>query len=327
MARTKKYNPKYFPFSPGIPWQIKSGKYIIPQIDYFLWNNILEGKNIVVSAYGGYLESFFSLSFIEGLISIDPMRKILWLGNKHHHDLVRMQGMASPCHIDLDDYGLRQYPVPLFFDADGLAYINCLNNYIHTKSYWGQYPIKNKEPVLQQIFANALIPWRGYAPKLRKLTELSSKFSDWMRMEHLKGGARFVLLLPESFGSMHNVDCLNWNDQNVREFAAIMRRFGVRVVLCTNRPGLFHGSNVCVAPSDPITILNLLIRAWMVLSRDVDWHIITMLESDAHIVSKHTDNELNLFSNAEFIGAENVISTDSEWYSPMDVYKICEGLI
>jgi hypothetical protein len=106
-----------------------------------------------------------------------------------------------------------------------------------------------------------------------------------------------------------------------------MRRFGVRVVLCTNRPGLFHGSNVCVAPSDPITILNLLIRAWMVLSRDVDWHIITMLESDAHIVSKHTDNELNLFSNAEFIGAENVISTDSEWYSPMDVYKICEGLI
>jgi hypothetical protein len=324
--RIKKYNPKYFPFSPGIPWNTVSGKYIIPQVDYYIWHQVLENRDIVVAAYGGPLESFFSLSFNEALVSIEPRRRISWLGNKDYRPFVRAQGLSTVCSVDLTPEKLAKYPVPLFLDAEGRAYLNCLNNYVISRSYWGKYPKTNTDPVLKQIYDNALIPWRDYKPKLRRLERQSKNFERWARLEHIHSAKRLILIFPERWHSLHDVDCLGWTAKNVREFTAMASSFGLPVVVCTRRPGLYHGSRLHIAPNNMNAILNLLTRAWAVLSSEIDWLLMTMMISKANIIARPTEQHLDLYANADFLEAPNVISTDNRALAPIDVHRICEGL-
>ena len=53
------FSTKYFPFAPGIPWQVKNGRYIRPEVSGAVLRSVLKDKDIVVSAFGGLLESFF----------------------------------------------------------------------------------------------------------------------------------------------------------------------------------------------------------------------------------------------------------------------------
>src|SRR5512138_812183 len=92
---TKRYKPKYFPFSAGIPWKVERGKYIIPEIDSVTWHKVIGDRDIVITAFGGIFESFFSLSVAEAINAFDSSHKLYWLGNPSYEFFVRAQGLCK----------------------------------------------------------------------------------------------------------------------------------------------------------------------------------------------------------------------------------------
>jgi hypothetical protein len=319
MKPKRKYKSKFFPFSPGIPWKMSNGKYIVPEIDFETWHKVLDGREVIIAAFGGLLESFFSLCAAEALVSFDTSHKIYWLGNSEHSFFVRAQGLCKISPVQLTSEMLKQYPVPLFLDNGGNAYLNILNNYIVRKSYWGKYPEVVKAPVLEQISSNIMIPWRDYVPKLRNLgTEFFEELRNTGRVRQTSKIISIIL-------SNTNRDILKWNVQNVKEFSQLVSNKGWKVVVFTNNVNAFYGTNILAVEYNLRNILQIIKKSWIVLSNDIDWLLISIAVSDTKVISKHIDNQWNLFKNAEFIGVNNDIFTDRH-ISPIDAFGICEGL-
>lgn len=319
--KPKNYKPKYFPFSAGIPWKIDRGKYIIPEIDSVTWEKVTEGRDIIVTAFGGLFESFFSLSIIEALNSFDASRKLYWLGNPSYEFFVRAQGLSSVSNINLTPEILKSYPVPLFFDQDNNAYMNVLNNYLIRTSYWGKYPQQVDSPVVQQIFNNALVPWQDYIPRMRKIG--SEFYNELEKVNHITYKSKIVTIIHNT----NNDDTLNWNVHNIKEFAQLAMVNGLKVVLFTHNPLIFHGTKMIVHKYDIRKIAQVLQKSWMVLSTDVHWLLISLMISDSKIISKHINGPYDLFKNAEILNVQNDIFTDKNWVSPIDAITICEGLL
>jgi hypothetical protein len=314
-----RYSTVYFPFSPGIPWTVKNNKYVIPKVDFDVWKEFVDKREIVVVAYGGFFESFFSLSFIEMVKDLLPGKKVSWLGNLEYEFLLKAQNLVRRSLLPLTKEKLAKYPVPLFADAGNNAYYNCLHNYIYSKSFFLKHRKENRDPLLKQIFNNALVPFDPkYTPKLRNLNYLSSEYNDWKRAARFSDKGKFILIIPgEEPGS------LGWRDRDIRELAGLISRFGLSVVVCLERSGVFYGPKLFQAPVTLPIKTNLLKKAWMILSDSFDDLLVGMMVSNATIGASNQGDEL--YRNAEFIGAENVIFTDNGQISPMDVYAMCEG--
>jgi hypothetical protein len=319
MKPKKKYRSRFFPFSPGIPWKLSNGKYIIPEIDFETWHKVLDGREIIIAAFGGLLESFFSLSAAEALVSFDSSHKIYWLGNPEYSFFVRAQGLCKISPVKLTPEILKQYPVPLFLDNGGNAYLNILNNYLVRKSYWGKYPDVVKAPVLEQMSGNIMIPWRNYVPKLRGL---GTEFFDEL---HNTGRVRQTTKVISIVLSNTNKDILRWNLQNIKEFSQLASHKGWKVIVFTHKTSAFYGTNILAIEYSLRNILQTIKKSWMVLSNDINWLLISLIISDAKLISRHLDNQYSLFKNAEFLGVNNDIFTDRH-VSPIDVFGICEGL-
>ena len=314
--------PKFFPFSAGIPWTLKRGKYINPYMDSQTWHDVLDGKNIIVTAFGGILESFFSLSVAEGIKSFDPDHELFWLGNQEFHPFVRAQGLCKVSNIDLTQERLQDYPVPVFFDLDNNAYFNVLNNYLIQKAYWGLYPEPVTTPALEQIFSNAMIPWQGYFPQLRQLG--SEMYDDLCKQGRIKPKSRIITIVLDDESKS---DVLDWSVQNIKEFYQLALTKGFKVVVFTNNVNSFYGTKIIPQVYNLRNILQVLKNSWLVMSNDVEWLLVSMMVSDAKIISKNVDGPFDLFKNSEFIQVQNDIFTDIEWVSPVDAFTICKGIL
>ena len=322
-----RYSTKYFPFSPGIPWKIKNSKYIVPELDADIWDLVLGDKEIIVTCFGGAFESFFSLSYLEALSAIDSSRKLSWLGFEIFEPMLTAQRLASPSLVRFEPVTLEKYPAPLFLDAENNAYINVLNNYIETRSYWDSHPIVNKDPLAKQLFSNAMIAWDNSVPQLRRLEDISGEFIKRSKSSKLRLDRKFVLVIPDRCFGQLPYRCLDWGHQNVRELAAILRNFGLQVVVVSDSPHLYHGSRVHVVEPSILFLLNLVEKAFVILSHDIDWHLIAMMIGKGHIIAQDVSGPGDLYQNADFLGASNVISTEGQWISPMNVYELCKGFL
>ena len=321
MKYVRKYKPKFFPFSAGIPWKIERGKYIIPEIDAETWHKVTDGKEIIITAFGGLFESMFSLCAAEAMASFAGAHNLFWLGNPEFSCLSNFQGLCKQCNITLTPEILKQYPVPLFFDLDGRVYFNVLNNYLIRSSYWGKYPEVMDMPVTEQIFRNVMIPWRDYFPILRNLgTEF---FDELINIGRISKNTKIVLIIL----SETKTDTLDWSVQNIREFSQLASHKGLKTIVFTNYPNVFWGSNILVYKYDVRKILQVLEKSWMVLSNDTSWKLVSLLGSKAKIISRHIKGAFDLFKNAEVLGVSNDIFTDRDWVSPLDAFAICEGII
>jgi hypothetical protein len=319
MKPQRKFKPKFFPFSPGIPWKIERGKYIIPEIDFETWHKVLEGRELIITAFGGLIESFLSLCAAEAIISIKSPKKIYWLGNMNYSYLLQAQGLCKPSIINLKPIILKKYPVPLFFDNNNNAYFNILNNYLKRITYWGLYPEEVLSPITEQITKNIMIPWNGYIPKLRNL---GNDFIDELyKIGRIRLNSKIISIILNDTSD----DILGWTLQNIKEFSQLASRNGWKVLVFTNRQKLFHGSNLLVLEYNLKNILQVIMKSWIVMSNDIDWLLITLSISKAILISKPVNNQFNLFKNAEFLGSTNDIFTDRN-LSPIDVVGICEGL-
>lgn len=318
-----RYSIKHFPFSPGIPWTMRNGRYVEPRLDPDLWSRAMANKSVItVIAYNGLIESFFSLSILEAFSS-NYYRKLFWLGDKRFEELVNYHQLAKISESSLVRRNLARFPVPLFFDkADG-AYINALNNYIYRKTYLGTFPKLRNEPILAQIFNNSLMEWNNlYIPRLRGL--------DYGKYEQIyRLGSRYILIFQGRSGlSGHRERGLNWTVRQVKELAAIVGRFGVKVIVCTNKPEVYHGGSGlyrAISYKDLGAIFYLLKDAWIILSEEIDFLYLAIMLSSGTIISDHLGGIFSLQRNAEFLGVEKVISTSTEGIVPMDIYKLCEA--
>jgi hypothetical protein len=319
MKPKRKYKARYFPFSPGIPWKMERGKYVIPEIDFETWHKILDDRDIIITAFGGLLESFLSLGAAEALSSIDSAHQVYWLGNPEYSFLVRLQGLCKISVINLTKDILKQYPVPLFLDGKGNAYLNVLNNYMQRTSYWGKCQEEVTAPVVEQISRNIMIPWESYVPKLRNL---GTEFIDELyKTGRIRQTAKIISIILNDT----NNDLLKWSLQNFKEFSQLASHKGWKVVVFTNNTSLFHGSNILAVEYNTRHILQVIKKSWVVMSNDINWSLMALMISEAKLISKPIDNQYNLFKNAEFLGANNDIFTDRS-LSPIDVFEICEDL-
>ena len=313
--------PQYFAFSPGIPWKLNNLKQIVPKMNGALWEQCTEGKQRVVLANGGLIETFFSTSLIEALARLDPTRPVFWAGNPIFKDVIQMNGMAKVIDAPLD---LRdKYPIPLFFDKENFAYFNCMNNYLIKRSVFPGMidPEKHRELIFKQMFNNLMIKWKPeYLPKLNIID--NSAFEEWCKKVGLFAGQKFILIIPEKNPgwSMHKRDMLYWKPQRVREFVAIMQKFKIPIVICTNNDAQYINTKAIRAPFNLKILIPLVKHCSTILSSDVDFLFLALRISKANIFSVKTGMGLNLYRHAELFGSENVINV-IKGLSPTDVYE------
>jgi hypothetical protein len=325
MAKKRCYKPQFFPFCPGIQWKVERGKYVVPEVDSETWQKTIHGKEIVVTVFGGLLESFISLSVLEAITSIEPSRNVTWLGNAGFNQLLQLHGLCKSSSIGLTKEHLAKYPAPVFFDQDNRVYFNVLNNYLTRYSYWGENPETVDDPVVKQIFSNSLLPWNYQVPRLRALNPVDSS-------KIMKDNKDRVILFVLDGVYEHSFKTLEWGVHNIRELAAMLFGKKFKVVVATDKPGPFYGTKAVPIPCDQKTVLTMISKAWMVLSPTIDWLLIALMLSKAIVVENHIGEippAFDLFANAEFLNAQNVISTDhNDRISPIDIYALCcnEGL-
>src|SRR5690606_34878348 len=172
--------------------------YIIPEVHPVVWETVLKDKNPVILCDGGLLESFYSLLYIEALRKIYPDKNISWIGNPKYNYLVHIQNIAEISPSKFDTKLVNEYPTPVFMDADDNFYFNVLLNYKLTfkinnrKSFFKI----NKEPIIQQIFKNALLDYdKSYFPVFRKYS--SFKLDNWLKSNKLSNRTKYVLIFQD----------------------------------------------------------------------------------------------------------------------------------
>jgi len=319
-----KFSNKFFPFSPGIPWTIKNNKYIIPEIDARVWERTVQDRDFIIACYGGLLESFFSLSYCEALTRNNPYKEIRWMGDPYFEYLPSIQGIAKTNAFDLGSDVVDKYPAPIFMDRNNNAYFNVLNNYLETKSYKPGPSVINDDICLKQLYQNCMIPWDGDVPKIRK--ESKGKYEEWKKRNSFYDNSKYIVLFSEPWKSMHDVDCLGWDDRQVRELAEMVRHLGISIVSCSHKriDPFYSAGQVIRAPLDIDIIVNLILNSFGVLSRDIDPLIVSMMLSDSTIImSRDIGGVYDLYGNADFIQAQNMIFTEKN-LSPIDVYSFLE---
>jgi len=305
--KSSRTNIKYFPFAPGLPYQIKNGKYIIPQMDNNHWFKAVAGEEVVVTAYGGLFESLFSLSIFELINKRLPGKKMYWSGNEEFNQLSYLNGLGQARHF-IDQDKLVKYPVPIFFDGDGRSYFNCLNNYIDVNTYYGEFKFKDKKPLTQQLFNNTMVDWSlQYLPQLRNIKE-PAELKEWSLSHHFKSSKPFVLFIDSDW-SQHEASCLNWDIKDMRSFSAMLRPTSLSFVVLTKDPQRYPGLKAYMPPFNLDVAMFLTSEASSILSKEIDWLLIAMLISKASVIYDIKNNEFDLEKNKEYLGVSNDINS------------------
>lgn len=294
-------NIRYFPFSPGIGWQIKHGKYLVPGINLDVWKKIIVGKDLFVIAYGGLLESYFALSYLEMLNYISPINKIYWCGESKFEDLVNLNGLAkieSSFPKDL----LNEYPVPIFLDRDNALYFHCLNNYQVVKPYYGGKGYIDNSPITKQLWRNSNLSWdTQYLPKFRKLKFPNTSFINWSKTVNFNIKTPYICLFQNLNYSQHKISTLNWQDPQIKFLADMLKYQGIATVLFTLSANKFYGSSIYCPAVTLENIIALLSSTKGVLAEEVDFLFLAMMMGIEKIIMKPIKKKLNLKSNNKFL--------------------------
>lgn len=313
---------KYFPFSPGIGWKIKHGKYIIPEINLDVWNKITLGRNIIIVAYGGLIESYLSLCYLEMLNYIVPSSKMYWCGDQKFNLLARMNGIAvaeQVCPKEL----LSRYPSPIFMDGDKNVYFNCLNNYQVIKPYYGGKGYKDKSIISKQLLRNSTLSWdKQYIPKFRKLEFPTKEFSQWSRVSRFDLNRPYICIFQNLGLSNHKVSALKWNDTHIKALSAMLRQKGISTLVFTKNTNKFYGSSVYCAPLSLETIIYVLDTAKAILSEEIDFLLLAMMSPKIKIIMNPVKKQFAIDKNSKFFNFQRDNVFVSKHLMPLDAFNI-----
>lgn len=262
---------KFFPFSPGIPWKLKNGKYVQPEVPSNHLSNLIDGKSLVVLNFGGPVETLFSLFFIETLKTLKPSQNIHWVGNKKFSSLVKAQDLGYYSEI-VDESVLKRFTTPVFFDKEGRAYFNSLYNYLKVYSYYLDYGYDNHKSGSGQILNNlcyASAFWEK--PKIRNI-EVSDDLRFHLNSAKIDLSLPFVLIMPDETGdSLHQNTCLNWSARDINSLAAMLHSQQIQTVVLTPKVGKYFGGQAKCVPYNFDFALTFLSKASAVLSKGLDF--------------------------------------------------------
>jgi len=302
----------FFPFSPGIPWQIKSGKYIIPELPVSCFSDILQKRDAVVSGFGGLAESFYSLSILETINREMPGVKLFWCGDEKYHHLIEINGLARPFN-QISQSDLDRFPVPIFFDKNNRAYFNYLNNYLEIKPYDLKAGYQDRRPIIKQIVEKSTLKWdKRNFPQLRHLKRPPG-LDHYLKMYRIHVNGPFILLFPDGdIYSHHDIDCLKWDIHKVRAVAAILQQSNIPLVLLTNDVNRYAYSQAKVLPLKLEFAIYLMTKAKAILSKNIDFLLMAGGISDAQLISVEYKRRYSLSENMRFIDRTNDIYLKEE---------------
>src|SRR5690606_16939120 len=143
----------------------------------------------------------------------------------------------------------------------------------------------------------------------------TDKYDKWKSKSKFHDNLKYLVIVSDPWKSMHEPDCLGWGDKQVRELSEMLRHLGVSVVSCSNKKTdmFYNAGQVIRAPLDIDIVTNLIINSRGVLSRDIDILIMSMmLSKSVFIMSRDIGGIYDLYENADFIQAQNMIFTEKE---------------
>jgi len=299
---------KIFPFAPGIPWPIAYGKYIVPEISGEYWHKAVAGRDLVVACFGGLIESFFSLTYLEVLNHLVPNKKLYWDGYQKFHELLKDNSLAIPFG-QLQPQNLVPFPTPIFMDRENYTFFNVLNNYIAVSAYYGEFAYYDQKALFQQLFRNCLVSWdRQYLPKIR--ANAPTALGEWAKINKFSFNRPYVVIFPDDTGaSVHEKRFLKWSPFQVKALGAMLAQRGISLVVFTANPGRFYDRFTQVMPVKFSWIIFFLSGCCAALAQEIDYLLVSLMISDATIFSEPQQDHLQLEKNKKFIGSENEIYT------------------
>jgi hypothetical protein len=315
---------KYFPWAPAIPFKIKAGRYLLPELSQDAWQKAFSNNDIVATCFGGLFESYYSGACHEALNKLLPGKTLYWSGNEKFN-LIIPYGALAQSKSFIEEVQVKKYPTPIFFDKDGHTYINCLLNYIDKYTFKGDYIGIDKNPVSFQLFRNIMVEWsRDYLPQLRNFEEPEDikKFIKTNKFNMLKP---FILLIPERTGvSMHEERGIDWGMQEVRSFISMIRPM-INVVIATDYPHKYNKLGYFIKPSIE-NILYLIQKSSYILSNEIDYLLISLMLGNNILICNSKPGNLNINANKEYLKSENKIYC-YEKVEPFAAYEVIKESI
>lgn len=319
----RKTHVRYFPFSPGIGWKIRNGKYVVPEINLDVWNKISSGKDIMVVSYGGFIESYISLCYLEILNYIIPNNTLYWCGDSRFDSLIRLNGLARMGSFPKEL--LWRYPVPIFMDADKNVYFNCLNNVSKVQPYYGGSGYKDKSPLIKQLLRNSTLPWdKQYLPKMRRSTFPSKEFLQWSKLVKFDLNKPFICIFQDLGWSQHKCTSFKWSETQIKSLSSMLKQKGISTIVFTKVSGKFYGSSVyCMQPLME-SILGVIPRAKAVLAEEIDFLLLSAMISNTKVITTCANKCLGPIHNGKFLGLnKNNVFLAKRW-NPVEVFDIIE---
>jgi hypothetical protein len=285
-------------------------------------SDILANKTAVISLFGGFLESYYSLSILESLNRTFPGVELLWNGDLKYKSLLDSQGLAEATDL-VTQYDLDRFPAPIFIDKNDRAYFNCLNNYLKVKPYYLSGGYVSYRALINQIVSNSTLEWDlRDLPRFRH--NMRPKGLDYYyKIHNLHSNSKFALLFIDNSFSIHRKNCLHWDVHQVRAAAAILQQNGISLVVVTDNVNGYSYSQAKVIPFDPMSAIYLMKQADTILSTDIDPLLIGMHISDAKLVSFKHKRAFGLKNNARFLNSDNDIYISRE----MSVTDVCDYIL
>jgi len=312
---------KYFPFCPRVPWKVKNGIYVLPELSGVSWKKANEGRMPLVICYGGLIESFLSLSFFELYNFISPSTVMKWSGHEVFLPLVKINNLAKPGPI-IDEGILQRFPLPIFMDREKTLYCNFMYNYLKKRPYYGGAEKVRREPIFQQALENMTQPWQAeFLPQMRNIVSTKLQLETYAKSKQFSFKLPFICIFPDREFSIHPQSALKWTDMEIKALAAGAKALGINTLVITNKPGRYYNSHVICVPSNLETSLYLVSKSKLVLSEEIDWLLITGMISSAKIVQRELNTKFDIAENLAYVGKTADIFR-SRNPRPSDVYQL-----
>lgn len=303
-----KLSIKFFPFSPGIPWNLKKGKYIIPDVPYKLLNSKLKNKNITTISFNGLFESYYSLSVFEMLNRKMPGQSLFWAGNSKFQTLVHRQGLAKISPYNLKEDIIERFPTPIFFDKEDGAYFNVLNNYRYVYTYRRRFSYHNQKAALSQILPNLLVQWDdAFFPKFRNYYKCPSDLKSMLKARAVDLQKFFVLIIPNKLkDSSADFDCLKWSHVEFNSLISMLNHSKITPIVISER-GNIHLQNAKTIPFNLDHILYLMSRSKAIVSASPDFQLMSLGNPNIKLISLNNSGEFSIKKNAKYLNSKNRI--------------------
>jgi len=153
----------FYPFSPGIPWNAKSG-IIEPYISHDIWLELIKPKECNVVCPGFFLEVLL-LPLFSKVLERHSVKVDKWIVPSYYNDFLNLFGITTASSVsgrsitvftefDRLFRTVRDYPAPVFMDRMGKVYFNCLFNYGEKVDPNGDFVDRDYEPFWRQVLKN-----------------------------------------------------------------------------------------------------------------------------------------------------------------------------